>query len=76
MKPDELPNDRAIGACVASLRAATLGLEHLSPVALSALARAAAGFVRAAKRLRRRRSAEGRRRDAGRSAALAGGVAP
>ena len=45
-----------IHACVAALRTATAGLEQLSPRALSVLARAAACFVRDAKRLRRRRA--------------------
>lgn len=56
--------DAQISACIASLRTATASLEQLSPAALSALARAAASFVREAKRLRRRRVAAGiRRRD-------------
>lgn len=45
-----------IHACIVALQNATAGLEGLSPRALSALARAAACFVREAKLLRRRRA--------------------
>lgn len=57
--------DAQISACIASLRTATASLEQLSPAALSALARAAASFVREAKGLRRRRVAAGIRRRVG-----------
>ncbi len=57
--------DAQISACIASLRTATASLESLSPAALSALARAAASFVREAKGLRRRRVAAGIRRRGG-----------